>query len=858
MKETLSNTEKGNVKKIVLIALLFAVVLFLFAERDSLRNGKRIHINDEYKNQATQNLSLEGNHVIDQAVTMRTDSIRGIHIMFRNLAGEAAEGKITLELIDDKGSVIGSAEADASLINRNNYTILVFGADAEAVNANRIVSTHTTERDKGRLTVEKGATYVFRLTTEDIKSNEPFEIVLSDYNDTDTPNPKNVVIDGKEYDKQCMYMAITERPYSRKMIALIIFLILATLIFILLPFEKIDRRIEDRTGREHVFSGAAIITMFVLSPLVSYFVIQKFVGYGVMAFLRHITSESGKGIANLVIIGLVWWLVYTISGRLRLTSMMTVLIGAMFGFTNYALLIFRDTPLIATDFAQIDTAMQVAKAYNIYFDKSFLLATLLTALWCIAALAPSEKHGSIGMKKRLIPALILLLWIGTAYYLFFASSYVEDHKFKVSGFKPKGTYNENGCALSFVLTVRNSIVRKPKGYDRDDVLKIAEMYQSDKRIEAKEVSEKTPNVIVVMNESFSDLSVLGKFETNQDVIPFYNSLKENTVKGWMHSSVFGGSTANSEFECLTGFSMKFMPFMSVPYRSVIKNPTPSLADYMKDLGYGGNIAFHPGMLDSYNRNKIYPLLGFEKHIAYEQLENPEKIRDFVSDEYDYDYVEKEFENYRKENKSPFFMFNVTIQNHGGYELKTGVVDAGVEVLTQDCKQESVVQFLNLMKLSDDALKQLIDYFSNVDEETVIVMFGDHQPRLSDEFYSAMRSSHEEVSDIQWSDLKHQVPFMIWANYDIDEEENVHISANYLSPIMKTVIGLPMTGFDKYLMDMCKQLPVVNAICYNDAEGKIYNPDDTSEYDGKLNEYSILQYNGLIDNKKRDEEFFELR
>lgn len=144
------------------------------------------------------------------------------------------------------------------------------------------------------------------------------------------------------------------------------------------------------------------------------------------------------------------------------------------------------------------------------------------------------------------------------------------------------------------------------------------------------------------------------------------------------------------------------------------------------------------------------------------------------------------------------------------------------------------------------------------DNTSVVMFGDHQPRLSDEFYSAMRGSREDVSDIQWSDLKHQVPFMIWANYDINEEENVHISANYLSPLMKTVIGLPMTGFDKYLMDMCKQLPVVNAICYNDAEGKIYNPDDTSEYDGKLNEYSILQYNGLIDNKKRDEEFFELR
>ena len=846
------------IKKIVLIALLFAVLLFLFAERDSLRNEKREHINETYENFPTHTVSLEGSHIIEQKVTMRTDSIQTIHIYFLNPSGSNSKGELTLELTDDKGNAVAETFVDASLVNRNKYTKLEFGVDAASINTNRIVSTRTSEKDKGKLDVKKGATYTFRLTTENISCEEPLEVVLSEYKDSGKPNPHSVVIDGKERDSNCLYMAITERTYSYKTIALFLFLILATLIFTIFPFDKIDTRIENRTGKENLFSRACVISMFVLSPMAAYFVIQKFVGYGLMSFLRHITDASGKGFANLVIIGLVWWALYTISGRMRFTSMMTVLLAAGFGLTNYALIMFRDTPLIATDFAQLGTALQVADTYTLYFDKSFLWAVLVTALWGVAAFAPQENLKRPDLKHRVIHVLILLVWIGSFYYMFFSSSYVKDHRFKVSGFKPKGSYTVNGCALSFVITVKNSIVRKPQNYDLEAVSKIVESYPSDKAIEVKKVSAETPNVIIVMNESFSDLSVLGSIKTNQEVIPFYNGIKENAVKGWLHSSVFGGSTANSEFECLTGFTMKYMPFMSVPYRSVIKEPTPSLAEYMSDLGYGGIIAFHPGMINSYNRDKIYPLLGFKKHIAFDHLKEPVKIRDYVSDEYDYNCVMKEFESFRKDSNEPFFMFNVTIQNHGGYGLETGKVDAGIEVLSQDNNQDSVVQFLNLMKLSDDALKQLLDYFSKIDEETIIVLFGDHQPKLAEEFYSVMRGKNSELSDIEWADLRHQVPFMIWANYDIEERSDVRISANYIGPYLKSIIGLPMTGFDKYLMEMNKQLPVINAISFDDNTGKTYSPDDVSEYDEKLEEYSIVQYNGLIDIKNRINEFYTLK
>lgn len=39
-----------------------------------------------------------------------------------------------------------------------------------------------------------------------------------------------------------------------------------------------------------------------------------------------------------------------------------------------------------------------------------------------------------------------------------------------------------------------------------------------------------------------------------------------------------------------------------------------------------------------------------------------------------------------------------------------------------------------MKASDEALKGLLDYFSEYEEPVIVVLFGDHQPRLEDGFY----------------------------------------------------------------------------------------------------------------------------
>lgn len=867
--------KKGLIKKVILMALLIALSAFLFVNRGYLTNRVTNNLFPEDGTEK-QKVSMLGDHVIEQPFTAETDSIGSVGIRFDNTEKNNATGTITVDLVDSKGEVTSTTDIDASRVRDGEFTKFILGGDSEVMNANKTVETYGRNQRTSTIFINKGESYTFRISSKGVKSDGRFDVRYFTYDGRSDGKPDQLTVDGETIDGASLGMYTKNDIYSRSTVIMFILLILIALVFVLMPWERIDEGAARLLKREG-FSVSAWISrlLFITAPLAAYFVIHKYVDYDIAKFIRHLTNDSVKWLLNLIIIGFVWWLWYTLTNRTRLTALLTVLTGSAFGFTNYMLIMFRSTPLIYSDLQQFGTAMQVADSYELPLSKYFLWAILLTAVWCIVCLS-LPPHKGISAKKRLIPLAVLVLWGGVFYYSIFVSDVIERHEFRVSSFKPTNTYFRNGCALSFFITMKNAIVRAPEGYDIANIEALAQKYPSDEAKDSK-VSPETPNVFIVMNESFSDLTQLGDFETNIDSLPYYRSIEDNAVKGWMYSSVFGGSTANSEFECLTGFTMRYLPFQSVPYRSIIKHETPSLATYMKQMGYGGITAFHPGMANSYNRNVVYPLLGFDKHIAKEDLEDPVKIREFVSDEYDYDYALGEYEAFRADDPdSPYFMHNVTIQNHGGYTFDIGVVDAGVKVLSADADFEMSGQFLNLMKLSDEALEGLIGQLSETDEPTVIVLFGDHQPRIEDGFYQNMKSAyHPEMSDLEWSELTHKVPFMIWANYDIGEdssaasdaaaeeaggkdEGDVVLSANYINSYLKQLLGMPMTGFDKYLMDLHKELPVINAICYEDAEGNVYDPEEPSKFDDRLNEYEQIQYNGLIDYKDRVNGFFNLK
>lgn len=601
-------------------------------------------------------------------------------------------------------------------------------------------------------------------------------------------------------------------------------------------------------------NGGRIIqrALFALSPVASYFILETMTGVAVPRAAVNLFSE--KGAANIFIIVIALWFFYVIFNKIKSAAVCLMCAAYVIGLVNYILIAFRDSPLLFTDIASVGTAMDVAGNYSLKFSAGAAYCTAFALIY-IAILSSMHGYRSIDRPRRfaccglLIGGMILLAGAVTGDT---AAARAE-----ISGIDITGSFRENGTALSLALSVRDSTVEKPAGYSPAAAAKIAERYKSDKAAGAGAVSEKHPNIIVVMDESYADLSVLGKFDCAEDYAPFYRSLRDNTIKGTLHSSVFGGNTANTEYEFLTGNSLAFMPLHSVPFNYRIRSDSPSFARTLAAQGYGGGIAFHPGRESSYHRDEVYPYLGFDRTMFLSDVKDPEMLRSYMSDDCDFRTVISEYEKYRNRGGSaPFFLYNVTIQNHSDYKKSSGCVE-GAQYLSgglADC--ELTGQYLKLVKKTDDALKDLITYYEKTDEPTVIVFFGDHQPCVDAGFYRDVFGG--DTDDLNTLEKKYRVPFMIWANYDIDEKSDVQISANYLGPYLLNSIGAGMTGYDKYLLDLYKKVPVITSVCYIGDNGKIYARDAESKYSGYLHDYQMLQYNNSIDTENRVDDFFTLR
>ena len=401
-------------------------------------------------------------------------------------------------------------------------------------------------------------------------------------------------------------------------------------------------------------------------------------------------------------------------------------------------------------------------------------------------------------------------------------------------------------AVTFAMDLAYVTVEKPSGYHAAEEQAVLESYESqENEADDNGGEEQLPNIIVVMNESFSDLKVLGDFTTNEDYMPYLHSLQngaENTVTGYLNVSVCGGNTANTEFEFLTGNSMAFLPQGSIPYQQYITKELPALPAYLASLGYE-TVAAHPYYADGWDRDTVYPMLGFSESIFKDQFWGAGYVRKYVSDNSCVDKIIELYE--QKETGKPLFIFNVTMQNHGGY---SDTYDNFTPDITVDGVQnEALSQYLSLIKLSDQALEKLISYFKEADEKTIVVFFGDHQPNdtVAAPILNLNGMTTKTLTEEQLK-LRYEVPYVIWANYDIAEETGKDTSANYLAADVLQYAGISENAYGNYLLELQQNYPVVSAMRVLTKDGVDTNASSSKD---ELREYQSLQYYQLFDWEK---------
>ena len=524
------------------------------------------------------------------------------------------------------------------------------------------------------------------------------------------------------------------------------------------------------------------------------------------------------------------------------------------GMANHYLISFRGRTLFPGDFLTLRTAANVAGNYDYRPDSmQWLTIGIFAAVLVLLSFLPREEKRLFDW-RGFAPAAA-----GTAVFLaaFFGTGWVEGLGIEPSMWTTRG----NGLVLNFTVCLKYMKVEKPDSYSQETLAALAGENPSDAADTAASADGGTRpvNVIVIMNESLSDLSVLPGVESNMDAMPFLRSLTDNTIKGYAYSSVFGGTTANSEYEFLTGNTTAFLPAGTVPYQMYVSPGDPSLVGQMEALGYT-TIAAHPYRSSGWNRPTVYADYGFDEVYFESDFQDRAYMRGdertgYVTDRCDYENLIRWYEE--KEAGQPLFLFNVTMQNHSAYQMAWTNLPKEVWLTGElENRFQTVNQYLSLVYQSDQAFEDLIDYFSQVEEPTMILLFGDHQPQVATNFYTDVLGTNPDTATAQ---KKQMVPFVLWANYDIPEAQGVELSLNYLSALLMDTANLPMTGYQKFLSQLWETAPVINTVGIGDAQGNWYGENAAlpEELDGAIEDYKVLLYNNVFDKKDRVESFFTL-
>lgn len=562
---------------------------------------------------------------------------------------------------------------------------------------------------------------------------------------------------------------------------------------------------------------------------------------------RILDFSINKIMANLIIISIIVLIIFAITNSFKASIIGINIISVVFGLVYYYVIKFRGTAVLAVDIFSATTAANVAGNYNYRMSYRCYLFVILTYVLSIYVLK-LDRHNLFKEKKRLISVGIAILAVVCGFSLFIQSSRF-DNSLKIKMFKPQESYRKYGDYLTFTHSIRYIKGHKPEGYSEDKVEQISAQYPGIKG------NGKKPNIIMIMNEALADFSSISDIETNEDYMPFIHGLTENTVKGDLFVSIFGGGTSKTEYEALTSNSMAFMPKGSTPYVTYINRKTSSLATTLRAQGYGGMVAMHPYKGSGYKRNKVYPLLGFDKFYDLPEFNNAKVIRNHVSDEGNFDKIIEVYEQNRKKDKKPFFLFDVTMQNHSSYDRKWDNLSDDISTIKD--YGDDVNIYLNLVKESDEAFKKLVEYFSNIDEPTMIIMFGDHQPKLNNHFYENVEKGFSLGDEYKMFE-KYNTPFVIWANYDIEEQTDVKISANYMGTMVDELAGNSMSGYQQMVNEIRKDIPIITAGGYIGADGKYYHTfDKSSPYYDKIMDYCYSEYNNVFDKKHLVDEFFKI-
>ena len=553
-------------------------------------------------------------------------------------------------------------------------------------------------------------------------------------------------------------------------------------------------------------------------------------------------------VLNALPVGLLLLLFTCLFRNVFFGAALTNLIVCGFSVANRVKIQVRDEPVFPRDLALLKEVGNILGDYDISYPWGVIAVVLLITLGLFFAgffvkCKPFPVQKLRGWLGRLSGAAASLVVLAALILTVYASNDLYN-SFKVSNaYYVPAVFNELGFPYCFCHQFTTYPVDKPDGFSKGQ----AELWEKETPPANGNSAPQPVNVIMVMNEAFSDITDYEAFaydETNEP-LPHLQAMRQDphAVTGHIVVPGFAAGTANTEFDVLTGIQTNALSATTTSAMRVVNRNLDSLFRVYGADGYHTSY-FHPGDNWFYNRENVLAWMGAEKTVFTNSMENMEYKGRWVTDKYLVGLIQEEFEESAMANQ-PLFHYMTTIQNHMSYTPdKYGADYEYPQVPLNIAVSEQVETMLKVYiegaRDADGMLGQLKAYFSAQEEPVVLVFFGDHLPYLGDNqlAYSELGMANEP----NWSALtSYETPYVIWANdsaYEMLDWSAVEalpetISSSFLGAAVLELTGHTVnSSWFTFLNDLRQEFPVVQKNTAVTADGQIVNPDLLDDHPSK--------------------------
>ncbi|WMI81640.1 LTA synthase family protein [Anaerotignum sp. MB30-C6] len=562
-----------------------------------------------------------------------------------------------------------------------------------------------------------------------------------------------------------------------------------------------------------------------------------------------ITANTGSFVYGLLLVCLVYLFFIAIVPKLAMASFLTALICMILSLVDFFKFSILKEHFLPWDIYLAQNASSFTEFLgSIVIPQGVWEILCGTLFYCILLyfMAPS-----IPMKWKFRAPISPIFLIGLC--LFVTNDTVHQIYTPVFGItigqstKQSELYGEHGFLTAFALNFGSLNMGQPQNYSKGYIQHAFEKYLPQ---ENSGETFQNPDIVVVLSEAYWDPTVLNGVSFSADPLENFRKIAETNPSGKMISPTFGGGTVRPEFEILTGMSTSALPPGNIPYQQYLKGEIFSFPRTYKNLGYDA-IGIHTYQKTFYDRNKAYPLMGFDDFLGEYDLnvEHHWNSGPYITDE---TIAEEIIYQLEQPHDVGTFVMAITMENHSMYHDKYDEQDRVIKVTGENLTPQQVLTLENYaagVRNSDLALKSIYDYIMSREKPTVVLWYGDHLPTLGDDFdpYTSTNTITSSTA-AQWTeDEKYTMfstPYLIFTNYNTGKEylanDEECISPYLLPALMADYIDAPESIQTNFLLDLYRTCPVMSKY-YN-----LFSPDkNQSKRDEMQKLHELMTYDMLI-------------